>query len=289
MRKIKIVQSFNQNAVLALDRENAEVIIIGKGVGFAKKPGDIVDENKISKVFQFESSPQEQRVVELIKDISEDVILMTEDVVNQVQKILGEEMSSSFIVALASHIQFTLERNIDNLVIPSPFQYEMKYIYPKEYEAAVWAVAYLNKEYQLNLQETEIIFFTLHFVNGLQEMGEFKEVVKLSDILNDVTSLIDGLIEKGIDKTSIEYARFIVHLRYFVIRSLEKKSLSKKNSIKELYEITSKMFPFGQSIVKSVNQMLKEKHFLTYGGEEEFYLLLHITRLIDEGGNFKQA
>lgn len=289
MKVIEIVQSFNQNAVLALDQENSEVIVIGKGVGFGKRKGDLVDDNQVSKVFHFESSPQEQKMIELIKGISEDVILMTEDVTNQVQKLLGEEMSSSFIVALASHIQFTLERNKEELVIPSPFQYEMKYIYPKEYKTAVWAVEYLNEVYELNLHETEIIFFTLHFVNGLQEMGEFSEVVKLSDILNDVTTLIDSLINHPIDKESIQYARFVVHLRYFIIRSLENKKNERNNNVKELYELSSKMFPFGRSVVAKISDLLKTEYHMTYGSEEEFYLLLHITRLIDEGGNFKQA
>lgn len=286
---MEIIQSFNQNAVLAVDNDAREVILIGKGVGFGKKKGDSVNEQQISKVFHFDSSPQEHKIVELLKDVNEDLVLMAEDVATKSQFFIEDEMSPSFIIALASHIQFTLERNKENIVIPSPFQYEMKYIYPKEYEAAKWAVNYLNEEYQLALQKSEVIFFTLHFVNGLQETGEFSEVVKLSNILNDVTQLIDSSVVEPIDKEAIQYARFIVHVRYFIIRSMEKKVTKVKANVSELYKMSSSMFPIGSEIVTEINEMLKREYDMSYGIEEEFYLLLHITRLIDEGGNFQEA
>ena len=289
MIKIKILQSFNQNAVLALDATHSEVIIIGKGIGFAKKAGDLVDEGKIAKVFQLEASPHEQWVIDLVKELRAEVLLMTEDVAKGVQKKLGQEMGAAFVLALASHLQFTLSRIPLELALSSPFEYELKYIYPEEYQAAVWAVAYLNQVYQLHLPASETVFFTLHFVNGLKDTGDFNQVVKLSQILQAVTGLIDELLPNQLAKDSVAYARFIVHLRYFVIRGLARTVTQEQLNVQELSVLTSQMFPVAQRLVTEINQLLQENYQLTYGDQEEFYLLLHLARLMNDGGNSHEA
>ena len=48
---IKIEQPFNNNVVMGWDRKHGEVVIVGKGIGFHAKKGDIIDESKIQKIF----------------------------------------------------------------------------------------------------------------------------------------------------------------------------------------------------------------------------------------------
>ena len=44
---IKIEQPFNNNVVMGWDRKHGEVVIVGKGIGFHAKKGDIIDERNI--------------------------------------------------------------------------------------------------------------------------------------------------------------------------------------------------------------------------------------------------
>ena len=41
-----ILKVFNNNSVVALSDDRQDVIVTGSGVGFHKKPGDLVDERK---------------------------------------------------------------------------------------------------------------------------------------------------------------------------------------------------------------------------------------------------
>ncbi len=64
---MKIIKVINNNVVSALDKDAEEVVIMGKGIGFHAKPGQIVDEEQVEKTFRLEdqkSAGQFARLVE---------------------------------------------------------------------------------------------------------------------------------------------------------------------------------------------------------------------------------
>lgn len=44
---MRLKKAFNNNALLALDDNDEEVIVMGKGIAFGKKSGDLIDESLI--------------------------------------------------------------------------------------------------------------------------------------------------------------------------------------------------------------------------------------------------
>ena len=50
---MKIIKIFNNNIVAALSKEYGEIIVTGSGIGFQKRAGDVLDENKIEKTYLF--------------------------------------------------------------------------------------------------------------------------------------------------------------------------------------------------------------------------------------------
>lgn len=46
---MRLKKAFNNNALLALDDNDEEVIVMGKGIAFGKKSGDLIDESLIQK------------------------------------------------------------------------------------------------------------------------------------------------------------------------------------------------------------------------------------------------
>ena len=55
---MRIIKVFNNNSVAALSNELGDIIVTGSGVGFQKKIGDLVDENKIEKTYLFKGKDQ---------------------------------------------------------------------------------------------------------------------------------------------------------------------------------------------------------------------------------------
>lgn len=49
-----ILKIFNNNSIVALSEDKQDIILTGAGIGYKKKPGDLVDESKIEKRYIFQ-------------------------------------------------------------------------------------------------------------------------------------------------------------------------------------------------------------------------------------------
>lgn len=282
-RILKIVQSLNQNALL-VDNGGDECIVMGKGIGFGKKKGDVVDVKKDTKFYKM--IPQQNEGRELIEDIDDQSLQLAEKIAIQAEKFLEKEFTGNFILALAGHIQFLGEKYREQIDIPEPFHYELKYLYPTEYKIAKWATNYLREEYHFNLPNAEISFFTLHFVNGLVENGDMENVVELSNILNETIEIIESATSETMDRQTISFSRFIIHLRYFIIRGLSRtpqKDIKENSDFKKIYDLTFEMYPFEKQIIDKIKEQLYIEHNIVFKNYEDFYLLLHLVRILNNG------
>lgn len=280
---IKVKQSLNQNAVISIDEQNNEFLLIGKGVGFSKKKGDTVKLNESIKIYPMTYSEQEQKILELIDEIPSELILMVEETIKEAEQILGKELNYTLIFTLSSHIYYALQReeSIDSVTLP--FDYGINYIFPKEYEAAKHSVKYLRKQHNLKLTDAEIVFFTFHFVNALQGTSTSNNAIDIANILNDIIEVLEKEAPIYIDKDSIQFSRFLIHIRYFLIRQYEGK-LGKNEEFEQLSNYVSEKFKDANKIVRKIKLILEKKYQFNYSYEENLYLLLHTQRLIEEDG-----
>ncbi|GEN91579.1 PRD domain-containing protein [Tetragenococcus koreensis] len=280
---MKVVQSLNQNALL-VNNDGNECIVVGKGIGFGKKRGDVVENKQEVKFYKM--VPEQDGVRELIEDIDDKSLQIAEEIAVHAEEFLDKEFTGNFILSLAGHIQFLEEKYRDYIEIPEPFHYELKYLYPTEYRIAEWAINYLQEEFELALPSAEVSFFTLHFVNGLVENGSLKNVVELSDILNETIEIIEKETNEVMDRETITFSRFIIHLRYFVIRNLastSKRSDSQNTDFKKIYDLTFEMYPREKQIIDKIKEQLYIDHNIEFENFEDFYLLLHLVRIMNNG------
>ena len=47
-------KKFNNNVLMSVDDKGQEVVLMGNGLAFSCRPGDLVDESKIEKTFVIE-------------------------------------------------------------------------------------------------------------------------------------------------------------------------------------------------------------------------------------------
>jgi len=280
---LKVVQSLNQNALL-VNNDGNECIVVGKGIGFGKKRGDVVESKQDIKFYKM--VPDQDGIKESIADIDDQSLQMAEKVAIYAERFLNKEFTGNFILSLAGHIQYLEEKYRDHVEIPEPFHYELKYLYPTEYRIAEWAINYLQEEFNMEMPTAEVSFFTLHFVNGLVESGSVKNVVELSDILNETIEIIERETGEVMDRETISFSRFIIHLRYFVIRSLSrthKRDTNENSDFKKIYDLTFEMYPREKQIIKKIKKQLYADHGIEFENYEDFYLLLHLVRIMNNG------
>lgn len=271
----------NHNAVISIDKKDDEFLLIGKGIGFNKKAGSIIKLDDSIKVYPMSYSEKEKRILELVDDIPSELILMVEEALKGANKILEKKLNYTLIFTLSSHIYYALQREkkIDTVVLP--FEYGLNYIFPEEYDAAKYAVDYLRKNYHLQLTDAEITFFTFHFVNDLQGTDITNNAMDTANILNDIIEVLEREIPGLINQNSIHFSRFLVHVRYFLMRQYEGRK-GKDEEFDQLSNYVSQKFPQAAKVVKKIRELLENTYDFDYSYEENLYLILHTQRLLEE-------
>lgn len=67
-----IAKVLNNNIAVAVDDEGRDVIVMGCGVAFKKRRGDVVDEAKVDRLFTQDVSELSRRFGEMIAEIPEE-------------------------------------------------------------------------------------------------------------------------------------------------------------------------------------------------------------------------
>ena len=114
---MRLKKAFNNNALLALDDNDEEVIVMGKGIAFGKKSGDLIDESLIQKKFVFDKSELNEKFSQLFDEIPQQYVELTVSIVEMAQKDLDVRFDSCIYLALSDHITYAVRRykKIENL------------------------------------------------------------------------------------------------------------------------------------------------------------------------------
>lgn len=129
---IAIKKVLNSSVVL-VEKDGIEMVALGKGIGFGRKPGDVIDDGNVDKIF-LEKNIKTAHVTELIEEIPFDYFEVTRDITNEAEKILGKKLNSNLYLTLTDHIHFAVERAKQGHVLSNKLYWEIKNYYPKEFD-----------------------------------------------------------------------------------------------------------------------------------------------------------
>ncbi len=140
-----IKKVFNNNVVFARDNSGQEVILMGKGIGFNKFTKDLVEIDKIEKKFIFNSEESLSELHSLLDRIPLKDVELVSEIIQMGREELSDNLNDSILITLSEHISYMLKRMDEGLVFQSPLQWEIRQIYPNEYNFSKKAVEYLRK------------------------------------------------------------------------------------------------------------------------------------------------
>lgn len=103
----------------------------------------------------------------------------------------------------------------------------MKTLFPLEVRAGYEAIDHINTQIDADLPSEDAYAIALHFVNANKGNLLIKETEKLSLIVRDIIDLINGFYNIQINRESIDYIRFVTHLKYYLYRMLESRQVEK--------------------------------------------------------------
>ena len=92
---MKIIKIVNNNIVTSLDEQNREIIVMGRGLGFGRKPGMTIEDEKVEKVFRLNSAGENQKLVDIIQDIPLEHIKAADQIIEYAKSMLGERLKET--------------------------------------------------------------------------------------------------------------------------------------------------------------------------------------------------
>ena len=274
---MKVVRVFNNNAVLVENEANEEMVLIGKGIAFAKKTGDLINEELIQKKFVFENSQLNEKLAKLFNEVPVKYIELTLDIVEMAGKELNTKFNSNIYIALADHIAYAVERCSNNETIKNALLWEIKKFYPNEFAAAMKALEMIRYETNIEMTEDEAGFIALHFVNGQSEGELMAQTVAVTKIVEDILHIVEYHFHFKIDETSLNYIRFVTHIQYFARRLFAKEVIDDGDDI--LFEQIKNRYQDSYNCSLKVKKYICSNYHIDISNDELVYFILHINRV----------
>ncbi|WP_253248216.1 BglG family transcription antiterminator LicT, partial [Gilliamella apicola] len=269
----------NNNVIVTLDDKGKELILTGRGIGFKKREGDLIDINLIEKQFSLDNKDILPKFNELLSEIPLEVLTTSQIIINHAKEFMDSKLQDSIYISLTDHIHFAIERHKQGFDIPNSFLWEIKKFYPKEFQIGLYALSVIKKRLEIELPEDEAGFITFHIINA-QLNGTMPNIVNMTKIMREILNIVKYHFNIEYDEDCLSYQRFVTHLKFFAQRILSKGTQTQQDS--SLYEIVRKKYDQAYLCTKQIDLHLIQQYQHALTDDESLYLTIHIERLRTE-------
>lgn len=267
----------NNNLVLALDQNEREHIIIGKGIGFTNTVGKELRSTNIEKIFVLKSKENTRLYLEMLKNNSSKNIQIITDVIEEINKKMNEKLDEKIYITLSDHLIFAIERYKNNIILQNKMLWEIKNFYPTEYKIAKEALLKLNEYLNIDLPDEEAGNIAFHIVNAQTEKLNMENTISSIKILKDIFNIIQIFYKKQINSESVNYLRFVTHFQFFIQRIIDDKMLDSKDTF--LYEQVVLGYPEAFKCSMRIKDYIQKTLNAEITKEEILYITVHIVRI----------
>jgi transcriptional antiterminator len=269
----KVLKVLNNNVVFAEGKSRSEVVLVGKGIGFGKKKGDTLPEDRIEKIYVLRGENHREQYLQLIEQVDPQIIGVCEEIIQHAIHELDEHLNPHIHVALTDHIAFAIERMNNGQVISNPFLAEMRVLYPEEYKIAEWAVQLIRERTGYELPPAEKGFIALHLHSARTNQGVGKSL-RAATLIGELIKMIEEELGASLDENSLDYARLVTHLR-FAIDGAETGEFSENR----LLPLLKRSFPLCYDLATRLVQVIERTLQVQLPESEIGYLTIHLSRL----------
>lgn len=276
MDHIIIEKVINNNIISAYEKSGAEVIVMGRGIGFKKKQGEVVPADQISKIFRIKSRTLTEQFKELLANMPLERVRISDEIISHAKDHLKLKLNQSIYVTLTDHINFAIERVSQGIEPQNALLWEIKRFYPQEFQLGIYALELIQDRLGILLPEDEAGFIALHFVNA--EYGtDIRDAVKFPDQMQAIVDIVEHDLGILLDESSLHYERFVTHIKFLIQRIYRKELLSSED--RELSLMMQRKYPREYECSVKVAEYIMQATGSRLSEEEIMYLSVHIRRV----------
>ena len=276
MDHIIIEKVINNNIISAYEKSGAEVIVMGRGIGFKKKQGEVVPADQISKIFRIKSRTLTEQFKELLANMPLERVRISDEIISHAKDHLKLKLNQSIYVTLTDHINFAIERVSQGIEPQNALLWEIKRFYPQEFQLGIYALELIQDRLGILLPEDEAGFIALHFVNA-EYSTDIRDAVKFPDQMQAIVDIVEHDLGILLDESSLHYERFVTHIKFLIQRIYRKELLSSED--RELSLMMQRKYPREYQCSVKVAEYIMQATGSRLSEEEIMYLSVHIRRV----------
>lgn len=275
---MKVDKVINNNLVRSHDSAGREVMVMGKGLGFKKSPGDLIDEEKIEKVYVLKAGEQSRHMEELLSDMPLEYIQAANEIVDYAVVSLGKALGNYLYLNVCDHIYYAARRMKEGVPIQNALLTEIRRFYSHEYEIGLEALEIVRNRIGIRMPEDEAGFIAIHIVNAEMEFNDMGNTQEMMKIIRRVLNIVRYHFHVELDEESIHYDRFITHLKFFVKRVFSGQELDENDE--SFFLMIRNQYREEYACVLKVYDYIEKEYGITLTNDEIMYLIIHIRRVI---------
>lgn len=266
----------NNNVVIAVDTSGQERVLMGRGIGFQLKPGGEVDPARIEKTFVLDEGAEGDRARRLLADVPYSIVEAVSSAVDVAERALGRDLGRRIALAVIDHVQYLVERLQQGLRIPATSMPELRVLFPREFEAAALMAESISSRLGVDLPEEEAVFLTMHLLNATRDEPNGTAALLFRRVQHVVSTVESGL-GMHLDPSSVDYARFILHVQFLLQRLVSRTML--RGSDSSFFEFAKRSYPSSFAIAQDVKAYVRAATGSELTDEELLYVVVHVERL----------
>ncbi|AQP47157.1 hypothetical protein BW730_06135 [Tessaracoccus aquimaris] len=279
MAPVTVKKVYNNNVVLAVEDDGTDIVLLGKGVGFGRKPGDSVD-GSAGQRFISDATYRATHLAEMLAGATWEQASVAQRIVDLAHQRLGITVSQAILLPVLDHLSFAVRRAEAGLEIDFPLKWEVAQVYPEEAAVGRRALAIANHALGVRLQSDEWVAFALHLINQRWARVDLEGAPRLTDVIEAAFVELERRWGTPVDRASMGAARFATHLRYLMVRVSEDRQLT--DTPMDIMGAMRLSQPSAAEAAERLGVVVGERLGRSLTAEEVAYLALHAGRLLNE-------
>ena len=274
----------NNNAVIAIDENEKEVVIVKNGIGFNSKKGMVLKDNDMEKVFILQEKNVSDDMIHLLSLISEEYIEVSKKIVDYGRTVLKTGVHDSIYVTLSDHIELAGSRKKKGIAFDNAMTWSIKKTYSEEYNIGEVALKIIQIECGVTLPEEEAGLIALHFVNAKihNEPEVTHDFAYISVFVQDLINFIKYFLCTEMDENSLEYNQLLSYLQTLALLLDDRKAaaVSSDSRYYEMLRYAKGYFKRAYDCSDRIRRFTKEKYDLEIQPEDILHLTMYINKFI---------
>lgn len=276
----RITKPLNHNAVLAFCVEEArEYLIVGKGIGFGRRPGERVDvlgEPEHAQRYLLSQVTEGRGTAREMLDRMDPAVLgVAEDIVEDARVTFGKA-DPDLLLPLADHLAFAVRRVREGCALSNPLTEDIRALFPREFEVARRGIEDLNRKIGIDLGDDEAGLIALHLHSSLDEV-HVSQAMQVAQLTRACIDAVERMTGTEVDASSMDCNRLMTHVKYMAMRILRDEHLG--IDVNDAIRVSApKSYGAADEICREMERLMgKPVCELEVG-----YLAMHIARVAGE-------